>query len=334
MKTVTLAVAFLAIFTASTYAQLDTSGPRAAESTEVETEEEAMSEAELQQWRDSVNKTFQYQTGTVKLSHGVVIEVPKGFRYLDVPQSHRVLEELWGNPKMETMGMIFLDAFGPMDDVSWAFNISFDDMGYVKDEDADKIDYAELLQTMKDDEIEENKQRVAQGYSSLVTIGWASQPFYDKNTKTLHWALDLKSSSSDAHTLNYNLRVLGRKGVLSMNAIGGIDQLAEIKTHIPAIIHSAKFEEGFAYSDFNPDVDNVAAWTVGGLVAGKVLAKAGFFAILAKFGKFIIMGAIAGGVALFNWFRGRRKKEEEAAEAVAPAEPQAVGEGEGGEQKS
>lgn len=327
----------MALLTVPTYAQLDTSGPRASESTEAVTEEAEMSEAEVRQWRDSVNATFKYQTGTVKLMHGVVIEVPKGFRYLDIPQSHRVLEELWGNPKMETMGMLFADSFGPIDEVSWAFNISFDDLGYVKDEDADKIDYAELLQTMKDDEVEENKQRVAQGYSELVTVGWASQPFYDKNTKTLHWALDLKSSASDAHTLNYNLRVLGRKGVLSMNAIGGIDQLAEIKTHIPAILNSATFEEGFAYSDFNPDVDNVAAWTVGGLVAGKVLAKAGFFAILAKFGKFIIMGLIAGGAGLWNWFRGRRRKQEEeaAAEVAAPAEePQAVGDEEDGERKS
>ena len=32
------------------------------------------------------------------------------------------------------------------------------------------------------------------------------------------------------------------------------------------------------YSEFNPDIDTVAAYGIGGLIAGKVLAKAGVLA--------------------------------------------------------
>lgn len=322
MRIVTLVAAFFMACFATTHAQLDTSGPRAAESAEPNTAtevEEELSDAEVQRLRDSINATFKYQTGKITLQHGVVIDVPKGFRYLGVTQSHRVLEELWGNPKSETMGMIFPEKGGPMDANAWAFDINFEDIGYVKDEDADKIDYADLLKTMKKDGVEENKLRVEQGFVPINIIGWAATPYYDKTTKTLHWARELKFGDADVHTLNYNLRVLGRKGVLSMNAIGEMQHLEEIKKSVPAILNSASFESGFAYSDFNPELDDVAAWTVGGLVAGKVLAKAGFFAIIVKFGKFIVLGAIAGGAALWRWFTGRRRKEEEAYVTTGPA---------------
>ena len=42
-------------------------------------------------------------------------------------------------------------------------------------------------------------------------------------------------------------------------------------------------------ADFDSKIDNVAAWTIGGLVAGKVLAKAGFFAIILKFIKPLLL---------------------------------------------
>lgn len=318
MRTVTLVAACMATFS-TVFAQLDTSGPRAGGPQE-QTDEASEAEiaAAVQQYRDSVHKTFKYQTGKITLSHGVTIEVPKGFKYLDAPQSHRVLEELWGNLEGETMGMIFPEQYGPLDDASWAFDISFDGMGYVKDEDADKMDYDDVLKGMKEDDEASNKLRKEQGLQTISTIGWAAAPFYDSNTKTLHWAMELQGSDAEKRTLNYHLRVLGRKGVLVMSAIGTMDQLPEIKKNIPGILKSATFESGHAYADFDPKVDEVAAWTVGSLVAGKVLAKVGFFAILAKFGKLIVMGLIAAGAGLWKWIRGRRRKEEEVATEAAP----------------
>ncbi len=61
--------------------------------------------------------------------------------------------------------------------------------------------------------------------------------------------------------------------MLSLNALADMDQLEEVKNNIPAILKMASFEKGHTYSEFNPDVDEVAAWTIGGLVAGKVLSE-------------------------------------------------------------
>jgi uncharacterized membrane-anchored protein len=68
------------------------------------------------------------------------------------------------------------------------------------------------------------------------------------------------------------------------------------------------FKDGHRYADYDSNVDEVAAWTVGGLVAGKVLAKAGFFAVILKFWKIIAFAIIGAGSALWRFFS--RKKED------------------------
>ena len=117
---------------------------------------------------------------------------------------------------------------------------------------------------------------------------------YDKNKKVLHWAKEIKFGTGETgNTLNYDMRFLGRKGVLSFNAISGVEQLNLIKENIPTITNAVAFKEGNRYADFDSGIDKVAAWTLGGLVAGKVLAKAGFFVVILKFIKPILIGIAA-----------------------------------------
>jgi uncharacterized membrane-anchored protein len=273
-----------------------------------------MGDDEIKRVLDSISASYKYQTGQITIGDGMAtLNIPAGFRYLDAQQSKQVLEDIWGNPPGQTtMGMIFPENLGPLDSAVWAFDLSFEEMGYVKDADADDINYDDLLNDMKKENAEENKQRTEMGYESVEFVGWASTPFYDKEKKVLHWAKELKFGDAEANTLNYDVRVLGRKGVLSMNAIGMMDQLSQVNQNIPAILSSVAFAEGNRYADFSESSgDKIAAWTIGGLVAGKVLAKAGFFAIIAKFGKVIILALIAGGAALWKYITGRRNQEED-----------------------
>jgi uncharacterized membrane-anchored protein len=255
---------------------------------------------------------LELKTGTIELSGGVAkMRVPNGFRFLGPEGSHFVLETLWGNPRQNNLlGMLFPEKdsghFG-----SWAFVINFEDIGYVKDEDADDINYDELLEQMKEESIEENKIRVKEGFPAVHIIGWASKPYYDKNKKALHWARELDFSDTGEHTLNYNIRLLGRKGVLSLNAVGVMSEMPEIKTVIDPIIAATEFKQGSRYVDFDEDVDDVAAWTIGGLVAGKILAKVGFFAVLVKFWKLIAIGVVAAGAYVVKLFRRRKNEQEE-----------------------
>jgi uncharacterized membrane-anchored protein len=154
---------------------------------------------------------------------------------------------------------------------------------------------------------EGNQERVASGYEAIELVGWASEPYYDHANKILHWAKEIRFGDADENTLNYNVRILGRKGVLVLNAISGMNSLPEVQANIATVTGSVTFEDGHSYFDFNPDVDEVAAWTIGGLVAGKVLAKAGFFALILKFWKLIAVAVAAGGSAVIKLLR--RKKE-------------------------
>ena len=152
---------------------------------------------------------------------------------------------------------------------------------------------------MQEDTKEQNQYRQEMGYGAIEMIGWASEPFYDATTKKLHWDKELHFDGELENTLNYNIRILGRKGYLNMNAISYMEHLPLVQQNIDEIIASAEFTPGNRYSDFNPDLDEVAAYGVGGLIAGKILAKTGFFALILKFWKFIALGAIG----VFGAFR-------------------------------
>ena len=264
-----------------------------------------------QAYIDSVQATLHYQTGHITFPDGLgSLTVPAGFRYLDARQSAYVLTKLWGNPDGESLGMLFPADRGPLDDNNWAFAIEYDPSGYVKDDDAAEINYDDLLKEMQDDTEAENPDREAAGYERILLVGWAAKPFYDAKLNVLHWAKELRFGGTEATTLNYNVRLLGRKGVLNLNAIGNMPQLPEIRSAIPSVIKSVEFARGQQYADFDPKVDEVAAYGIGGLVAGKVLAKVGAFALIAKFWK-VIIAVVAGGWATIRRFFGGSSANEE-----------------------
>lgn len=260
---------------------------------------------------DSINNSFTYQYGKIVIENGLAeIDIPKGYKFLDGKQSKNVLTDLWGNPPSEVIGMLFPENISPIsENFSYAVEITYSNEGYIEDEDAKDLDYDALLEEMQEDANLGNKERKKLGYPTIELVGWASKPFYSENDKKLHWAKELKFEGDEINTLNYNIRVLGRKGYLNLNAIGTIDVLPVFNNDVNEILNSVHFTVGNKYADFNPDIDDVAAYGIGGLIAGKLLAKAGFFALIVKFWKFIAIGA----VGLFSIFKKKifGKKEEE-----------------------
>jgi uncharacterized membrane-anchored protein len=194
----------------------------------------------------------------------------------------------------------------PLSSNAWVVTMEYSEDGYVKDNDAGKINYDDLLKQMQKGIAEGNKTRQEHGYPAITLVGWAAPPHYDAATHKLYWAKQLKFGGESQDTLNYSIRMLGRKGVLELNAVSGIDQFAEIDRQTPQILGMVDFKEGSRYADFDPKVDKVATYGLATLVAGGALAvaaKFGAFKLLwvgllaAK--KFIIIGVIAA-VAFFK----------------------------------
>lgn len=266
-------------------------------------------------------ESFDYRQGPMPVGMtGVRLNIPPNFYFLGESDAHRVLTEAWGNPPGAAegvLGMILPADKTPIDD-TWGVIIRYDQDGYVSDEDAAHIDYTGLLAEMQDATNAETEERKKSGFPAIELVGWAAPPFYDKDTHKLHWAKELKFGDEPAHTLNYDIRVLGRRGVLKLNFVAGMSELEQIRTLIPTVMAIPQFEDGSKYSDFIPGTDAVAAYGIGGLVAGKAAAKLGLFAIAAAFlkkGWILILLAISGAI---GWVKRRLS----GGRAQAPDTPQ------------
>lgn len=237
-------------------------------------------------------------TGKVELANGVNLDLKDRFYFLNAEDAREILVEAWGNPPdsvTSTSGMIFPGKNSPLAD-TWGVEIRPDMIGYVEDTDAATINYDELLQSMKADTQAGNEERTKAGYDPITLIGWAAQPTYDAANKRLHWAKELQFGDKPQRTLNYDIRFLNRQGVLVMSYIATMEQLPQVNQSLPDVLNTVSFDEGTRYADFVPGTDQVAAVGIGGLIAGKVLAKTGFLvvalAMLKKFGFLLLLPLI------------------------------------------
>lgn len=261
--------------------------------------------------------SLNFQQGRVALPEAkAVLNLPSDFRFLNAADAERVLSEYWGNPPgSDAIGMLVPAAIPLSDNErSWAIVLQYQDDGYVSDEDAKEINYQKLLQEMQESTRESNDARRQQGYGTVELVGWAEPPRYDGASHKLHWAKELAFDGEAQHTLNYDVRVLGRSGVLVMRAVAGMGQLGDIKPGMAQAIEAVDFEPGARYADFNADTDRVAEYGLAALVAGGIAAKTGLLskllALLLAAKKLVVVavGAIAVGIGkLF----GKKKAEGE-----------------------
>lgn len=284
-----------------------------AESTEVVDRQDAAAELEA---------SLQFKSGDIAVGDNLAtLHLGQSLRFLNAEDTEKVLVA-WGNPPgSKALGMVLPQQLSPFAEESWAVLVTYSEDGHVDDEEAKKIDFSELLNDMKKDTEESNDERKAQGFDTVHLVGWAEPPHYDAAAKKLYWAKELDFGGA-AHTLNYDIRVLGRKGVLELSAIAGINQLSMIKSEIPKVLSAVEFNTGNRYADFNPSMDKMAAYGIGALIAGKVAAKVGLFKIivaaLIASKKLIVAGVVAAGMFLKKLL-GKKGDAEPATPPETPA---------------
>jgi uncharacterized membrane-anchored protein len=215
-----------------------------------------------------------------------------------------------GNPTDGSeMGIIVPKA----DDEDWFIIFEWRPVGYVKDDDKDKIDADELLASIREGTEEANKERAKRGMTALHVVGWSEPPRFDDRTKNLTWAI--LGRGDDGHeSVNYNVRVLGREGVMSVTLVDDPKNLARAKPAVDQVIGAFTYKQGKRYAEWVPG-DKVAEYGLAALVtagAGAAAVKLGFFGFLAKFfakaGKLVVvaLAGLGGLLAKFwNALRGR-----------------------------
>lgn len=230
------------------------------------------------------------------------LSVPSTHYFLDAKDAQAILVDAWGNPPDDgVLGMIFPANASPLDYGVWGATISFSDDGYVSDEDANTIDYDELLSDIQSSQIENNRWREQNGYEPIEIVGWAESPSYNPETHKLYWAKELKFGEQELNTLNYDIRVLGRRGTLVISFIATMDELLEIRESTPTVLEMATFNPGATYAEYQSGVDKKAAYGIAGLIGGAAIAKkTGLLAALILFGKKFVVFILAGLAAMFG----------------------------------
>ena len=275
----------------------------------------ACAQAEQTPSTDEFLKSLNFQTSDVKLPGAqAVVHGSAEFPVLGAQDAQRVLEQLWGNPPdSSVLGMIVPGNTKLSDAHSWAVVLTYSGDGYVSDEDAQSIDYNDLLKEMQEGTASSNAERERAGYGSIVLHGWAEAPRYDQGSNKLYWAKDLQFSGSESHTLNYDVRALGRNGYLSMNAVASIEDLAAIKAGMPKVIDMVEFDPGARYADFNSSTDRTAEYGLAALIGGGIAAKTGLIgkilAVLLAAKKLVILllGALVVGIS--KLFGGKKAEQ-------------------------
>ena len=205
------------------------------------------------------------------------IQIPDGARLLPESSGSRFLE-LTGN--LPEQGDTVLVRKG------WWATLSFDDSGYVKDD--EKLDADALLASMRKNEESANEERKKRGMATLTNDGWIVPPHYDPTTKYLEWGIRLRSSDSPQPVVNYTMRLLSRHGSETVILVTSPETLQQDVADLHEVLNGYKFNPGETYAEFRPG-DHVAEFGLGALVLGGAAAaavKAGWF-------KGLIAGLIA-----------------------------------------
>jgi uncharacterized membrane-anchored protein len=261
--------------------------------------------------RIELERSLTPTTGDVVLRDGLAtLHLGADYQFLPSEQAAKIIVA-WGNPPptQPPLGMILAAGASPFTD-AWAVILDYDDQGHVDDAEAASMDFDALLKEMQEGTQGANEARQAAGYDSLELVGWAEPPHYDAVAKKLYWAQHLKSSTGES--LNYDIRVLGRRGVLSLSAVSDMAALADVKAGMSALLPLVEFNPGESYADFDPSTDKLAAVGIGALIAGGLATKAGFFKMLfvglLAGKKFVFLG-LAAAAAAFNSWRGVKSND-------------------------
>lgn len=263
----------------------------------------------------------------VDLAGQASFDVPEGYVYLAKKDSQALMERLGNKPSDTDVGAIIpqdLDANSYFVTVDWAAE------GYVKDDEADKLDAKEILESIKEGNEAANEYRKEHGFPPVEVVGWGEPPRYERSAHHIVWAIIGKSERSE--TVNFNTRLLGREGYLSLNLICGTEQLAVLKPTMGDLLKRAQFKTGKRYEDFQSGKDKVAEYGLAAMVIGgaALAGKAVKIGLLAKFGKVLLALLIAGkkaivlllvGIGAFLRRLFGRKKQDDGQVAATATEP-------------
>jgi uncharacterized membrane-anchored protein len=255
-----------------------------------------------------------WQTGPVMgdLGGEAQIQVPEGCLFTGTLGTGQFLEltqnPAAGNERGTIVCNMDTEGIEP-----WFVVFSYVDMGHVKDDERDKLDADEILESLREGNLEGNKARAERGWGVLTIEGWAKPPYYDQATNNLTWAT-LVSTGSEGNSVNHSVRLLGREGVINADLVSNEAQFAAVLPTFDQMVGGFSFKTGHEYAAWK-EGDRVAEIGLTALVAGGAGVIAAKTGLLAKLWK----GIVALGVAAIAAIKKLFGKKTPAAETPTQA---------------
>ncbi len=259
------------------------------------------------------------------------IQVPEGYEFTGKEGTRKLLELSQNLVSGRELG-----ALVPNDtSATWFAIFTFNDIGFVKDDEKDKIDATALLESLRKGTEHANEERKKRGWETLTIMGWERTPYYDSTSHNLTWAIRGQSSTGTL-SVNHSVRILGRRGTMDVDLVLSPDQYATATPQFESVLSGFRFKQGHQYADFVKG-DKIAAFGLSALVLGGVGAvamKTGFLAAswklllglalaLKKAFILLILAIWAGVKRFFGRVRGAVAPKDE----VAGAPPEGGGTG-------
>ena len=239
-------------------------------------------------------------SGSGSLGSMATLEVPEGYRFTASPGTIKMMEAYGNLVSGAELGYI-----SPLG-MDWFAVFEFDDCGYVKDDEKDSLDAAEILRSLKEGQEASNAELAGRGMPTLHVIDWQTPPFYNTQTKNLEWAIRLRSSDG-GEVVNYRTKLLGRRGVMDVVLVCDEKEMGTIVPEYQKLLTGFAFEKEESYAAFN-EGDKIAEYGLTGLIVGGGLLAAAKTGLLAKLWKPIAIGLLVVGGFFKRIFTGKTRE--------------------------
>lgn len=269
---------------------------------------------------EAPKSAVRWQKGPMKGKLGALaeVDVPEGYAFADAHNTRTFLKETGNLTDGSEQGTIIKIK----DD--WFVVFEFEDSGYVKDDEKANLDADGLLGQLRENNTAGNERRKEMGLPELKLVGWFEKPHYDAATHNLVWATILESGGG--RSVNHNMKLLGRRGVMSATLVADPNQMAAAVKDYNGLITKYEYTADNKYSAFR-EGDKIAEYGLSALVLGGAAAAAAKTGLLKTIGKFLIagwklvaVGLIAVGAAIKRLFSGKPKAEEATVDPTPSAE--------------
>ena len=239
--------------------------------------------------------------GTADIGSIAEITVPEGYLFTG-REGTQVLMELYENLITD----LELGYIQP-ENHDWYVVFEFEETGYIRDDEKSDLDADEIFTNIKEANEASNKERRKRGWSTLTAVDWFQRPKYDEATHNLEWAPRLIDENG-LYTINYNTRILGRRGVMYVTFVITPDSLFDYLPEYKNLISNFVYKPGNTYAEYR-EGDKLAEYGLTALMVGggaALAAKSGIFKWLWK----IIIVFFAGAAGFLKKLFGKGKEKK------------------------